>query len=65
MPVQSEHLPDGRVISTIGGIADKCSQHKPADNENFIYIDIGSIDRERKTISEPQHLIGKDAPSRA
>jgi type I restriction enzyme, S subunit len=65
MPVQSEHLPDGWVISTIGEIADKCSQRKPADNENFIYIDIGSIDRERKTISEPQHLIGKDAPSRA
>ncbi|HDC2224459.1 TPA: restriction endonuclease subunit S [Salmonella enterica] len=43
----------------------KCSQRVPDENEQFIYVDIGSINREIKVIENPQHLIGKDAPSRA
>lgn len=37
----------------------------PDENEQFIYVDIGSINRELKVIENPQYLIGKDAPSRA
>ena len=46
-------------------VAGKCTQRKPSDEEEFVYVDIGSIDRHRKVISEPQYLQGKNAPSRA
>ncbi|ENG6281826.1 restriction endonuclease subunit S, partial [Salmonella enterica subsp. enterica] len=46
-------------------ISVKCSQRVPDENEQFIYVDIGSINREIKVIENPQYLIGKDAPSRA
>lgn len=58
-------LPEGWVSTTIGDISVKCSQRVPDENEQFIYVDIGSINRERKVIENPQYLIGKDAPSRA
>lgn len=58
-------LPEGWVSTTIGDISVKCSQRVPDGNEQFIYVDIGSINRERKVIENPQYLIGKDAPSRA
>ena len=58
-------LPEGWIYTSIGDVTSKCEQRKPADDEEFIYVDIGSIDRELKCISEPQHLNGKDAPSRA
>ncbi|MDV7070799.1 restriction endonuclease subunit S [Citrobacter werkmanii] len=58
-------LPEGWINTTIGDISVKCSQRVPDENEQFIYIDIGSINRELKVIENPQYLIGKDAPSRA
>ncbi|WP_150312989.1 restriction endonuclease subunit S [Enterobacter hormaechei] len=58
-------LPEGWVNTTIGDISVKCSQRVPDENEQFIYVDIGSINRELKLIENPQYLIGKDAPSRA
>ncbi|WP_434586549.1 restriction endonuclease subunit S [Klebsiella sp. R390] len=58
-------LPEGWVNTTIGDISVKCSQRVPDENEQFIYVDIGSINRELKVIENPQYLIGKDAPSRA
>ncbi|HAB5170748.1 TPA_asm: type I restriction endonuclease subunit S [Salmonella enterica subsp. enterica] len=58
-------LPGGWVSTTIGDISVKCSQRVPDENEQFIYVDIGSINREIKVIENPQYLIGKDAPSRA
>lgn len=58
-------LPEGWVSTTIGDISVKCSQRVPDENEQFIYVDIGSINREIKVIENPQYLIGKDAPSRA
>ncbi|MEJ1297806.1 MAG: restriction endonuclease subunit S [Candidatus Sedimenticola sp. (ex Thyasira tokunagai)] len=61
----SEQIPNGWAVATVGDIADKCGQRKPMDKETFTYVDIGSIDRERKIILEPQRLLGKDAPSRA
>lgn len=58
-------LPEGWINTTIGDISVKGSQRVPVENEQFIYVDIGSINRELKVIESPQYLIGKDAPSRA
>ncbi|NRN14290.1 MULTISPECIES: restriction endonuclease subunit S [Serratia] len=58
-------LPEGWINTTIGDISVRCSQRVPDENEQFIYVDIGSINRELKVIENPQYLIGKDAPSRA
>lgn len=58
-------LPQGWVEAKISDVSTKCEQRIPALDENFIYIDIGSIDRESKKIVSPQYLLGCDAPSRA
>lgn len=58
-------LPEGWVSTSIENISVKCSQRVPAENKEFIYVDIGSINRELKFIETPQYLSGKNAPSRA
>lgn len=63
--MSAEKLPEGWVNTTIENISVKCSQRVPAENEEFIYVDIGSINRELKFIETPQYLSGKNAPSRA
>ncbi|MGZ8159734.1 MAG: restriction endonuclease subunit S [Methylobacter sp.] len=62
---RSTMLPKGWAYTRIGDVSNKCEQRKPADEVELIYVDIGSIDRDLKRITEPQRLIGKDAPSRA
>ncbi|EIJ2376143.1 restriction endonuclease subunit S [Vibrio parahaemolyticus] len=63
--MRKSHLPEGWCISRISDISMKGEQRKPSDEETFIYVDIGSINRDLKCIESPLHLIGKDAPSRA
>ena len=51
-------------------LRDVCLTTKTTDptktpNSAFTYIDISSIDRSTKTISNPSLMLGKDAPSRA
>lgn len=58
-------LPEGWSFATIADIALKGDQRTPDLSEEFIYVDIGSIDRDLKIIAKPQNLLGKDAPSRA
>ncbi|WP_020078394.1 restriction endonuclease subunit S [Klebsiella aerogenes] len=58
-------LPQGWCTSKISDISLKGEQRKPSEDESFIYVDIGSINRDLKCIESPQKLIGKDAPSRA
>lgn len=58
-------LPNGWAVARISDIAEKGNQRAPIDDEEFVYVDIGSIDRNLKKILEPQKLLGKDAPSRA
>jgi type I restriction enzyme, S subunit len=58
-------LPEGWCASRISEISMKGEQRKPSGEEAFIYVDIGSINRDLKCIESPQQLIGKDAPSRA
>ncbi|MBN6516014.1 restriction endonuclease subunit S [Acinetobacter pittii] len=58
-------LPDNWAFATISEVAIKGDQRAPDQDETFTYVDIGSIDRVLKRISDPQILMGKNAPSRA
>ena len=58
-------LPEGWVTAALGDVCGQPAQRVPSADEEFTYIDIASIDRERKIISEPQRLPGAGAPSRA
>lgn len=49
----------------ISDISAKCEQRTPEEIEEFVYVDIGSIDRVLKKIATPQTLYGHEAPSRA
>jgi type I restriction enzyme S subunit len=58
-------LPEEWSIDSIDVISTQCLQKKPDTAQEFYYVDIGSIDRELKKISEPSLLMGENAPSRA
>lgn len=58
-------MPEGWAIAPLSAISADAAQCVPDAHESFTYIDIGAIDREAKSISSPQVLLGKDAPSRA
>jgi len=63
--MDASQLPDGWCFTKICEISSKVEQRKPDNNENFYYIDIGCIDREKKKIVKPQFISGEKAPSRA
>ncbi|MBH8610749.1 restriction endonuclease subunit S [Pseudomonas mohnii] len=52
-------------MAALGDVCSQPAQRIPDDDEEFIYIDIASVDRTLKTVSEPQQLKGAGAPSRA
>jgi type I restriction enzyme S subunit len=58
-------LPSSWTETSLGDVTNDCLQKVPAEDKTFLYIDIASVDREKKLISSPQKLLGKDAPSRA
>ncbi|EHR6472051.1 restriction endonuclease subunit S [Vibrio parahaemolyticus] len=58
-------LPKGWSTCKVDQLCLKPEQVKPADDFKFLYIDIGSVDRETKSISTPTEILGCDAPSRA
>ena len=58
LPPAWEQVPFASITGDAG-------QRVPAADEQFTYIDIGSLDRNSKTIVAPQSLLGADAPSRA
>jgi type I restriction enzyme, S subunit len=60
-----EDLPEQWITTTIDQLTINTVQRQPQQDESFIYIDIGSIDREQKQIVNPQKILGQDAPSRA
>lgn len=49
----------------LSAITVDASQRVPLAEEVIRYIDIGSVNRNTKSIESPQELLGKDAPSRA
>lgn len=58
-------LPKEWALATLGKICGQPEQRIPAVDEAFTYIDIASIDRDLKKVSNPIRLLGADAPSRA
>ena len=58
-------LPLGWVAAKLGDVCGVCAQRELLPDEKFVYVDVGSVDRDTKAIREPQALDGKDAPSRA
>lgn len=59
------NLPESWTMAPLSAISTDVAQRIPDADETFTYIDIGSVDRETKSIATPQVLLGKDAPSRA
>ena len=59
-------MTDVEVFATIGEVASELvTQSGPGDGDVFVYVDIGSIDREAKIITDEKKLAASDAPSRA
>lgn len=58
-------LPNGWALATLSDICKQPEQRVPQADEVFTYIDISSVDRDLKIVSEPQQLLGANAPSRA
>jgi type I restriction enzyme S subunit len=58
-------LPNSWAMASIGEVTSEPNQRVPAAKEEFIYIDIASVDRQTKRITSPQHVRGDKAPSRA
>ncbi len=55
-------------LTSLGSLcAQKTGTVNPSNTPDrpFVYVDIASIDNKSKTIVEPQHLMGSEAPSRA
>lgn len=58
-------LPEGWIKTAIDNVTTDAQQRQPQPQEEFVYIDISSINRESKKIQEPQKLKGENAPTRA
>jgi type I restriction enzyme S subunit len=58
-------LPSSWTRTTIGEVTAGVQQRQPQPEEEILYIDISSVDRETKDIRTPQRLRGAKAPSRA
>ena len=65
MSRSNKELPDGWVSAPFSSITVDPIQRVPSEIEHITYIDIGSVDRDTKMVTEPQCILGKDAPSRA
>ena len=63
--MEGQELPVGWTTALIGDVCEDVEQRVPFSEENFVYIDIGSVDREKKVIESPAEISGADAPSRA
>ncbi|TNI55998.1 type I restriction endonuclease subunit S [Aeromonas dhakensis] len=61
----AQDFPIEWVSARISDISAKCEQRTPEEIEEFVYVDIGSIDRVLKKIATPQMLYGHEVPSRA
>lgn len=66
MSDRERHLPPGWACVHIGEVVvPKVRQGVPAAEDDFKYIDIGSIDNQTKQIDSPKTMRGSEAPSRA
>lgn len=65
---QAVALPEGWRIAAIGEVCvEQTETHDPRKDPEapFRYVDISSVDNQRKVITEARQLLGKEAPSRA
>lgn len=58
-------LPSTWAMATLGDVCSQAEVCTPATVGTFTYVDISSVDRNRKFIANPQELNGNNAPSRA
>jgi len=58
-------LPQGWASTDIDSVTTKPAQKIPSAEDQFFYIDIGSVDRESKKIIGPELISGRNSPSRA
>lgn len=59
-------LPKGWVETTVGEITTPAKKVNPKiEREEFLYVDISSVNSNTNKIEKPKELMGKDAPSRA
>ena len=67
MTTPEKKLPDGWQWVKLGEVCSNISTTDPRrePDDEFIYIDISSIDRITKRIISPSVIVGKNAPSRA
>ncbi|RWN52720.1 hypothetical protein [Mesorhizobium sp.] len=58
-------LPKGWSRASLGDLVKPIETTDPSrwDRESFMYVDIGSIDNETKTIRSPKLVMSKAAPS--
>ena len=52
-----DELPSTWARVSLGLLTTDVSQRVPSSDEQITYIDIGSIDRESKTVATPQQLV--------
>ena len=65
MSQETSALPTGWALTSIDVVVEPMIDQGGPDPGNFTYIDISSIDRNSKRITEPDHLSSRSAPTRA
>ena len=65
MAMSNDELPEGWTSAPFSEVTVEPAQRVPGATEQITYIDIGSVDRDTKKVTQPQTMVGKDAPSRA
>lgn len=65
--MNADELPKGWTTATVRELCISAESVRPElePEKEFTYIDISAIDRRRRLITEPQHVLGADAPQRA
>jgi type I restriction enzyme S subunit len=60
-------LPERWNVTTIGSVIENTAKRNPSvsPNDEFLYVDISSVDSANGVIQDPKRLIGNEAPSRA
>ena len=64
---EEQSIPSAWIWASIGSITQEIEKVKPKDepDQEFIYLDISSIDNEQNIVTSPKKYLGAEAPSRA
>ena len=59
-------MSEAEVMVSLGDVANEpIEQSGPPEKGTFVYVDIGSVDKETKTVGDAKAIVAEDAPSRA